>query len=96
MGTGAVLLPDVRIGPNAVVAAGSVVTRSVPPNWPPFTGSLGVLQFDGTGEAQFTLPAGMDASLAGIEFHHAYIVLDLFGAGAVVFASNAVPLTLVP
>jgi acetyltransferase-like isoleucine patch superfamily enzyme len=32
IGTGAIILPDVRIGPNAVVAAGAVVTRSVPPN----------------------------------------------------------------
>lgn len=32
VGAGAILLPDVSIGPNAVVAAGSVVTRSVPPD----------------------------------------------------------------
>ena len=32
IGTGAIILPDVRIGPNAVVAAGAVVTRSVPPD----------------------------------------------------------------
>lgn len=32
IGLGAVILSDVRIGPNAVVAAGSVVTKDVPPN----------------------------------------------------------------
>ncbi|GBD13884.1 2,3,4,5-tetrahydropyridine-2,6-dicarboxylate N-acetyltransferase [bacterium HR24] len=32
IGTGAIILPGVRIGPNAVVAAGAVVTRSVPPD----------------------------------------------------------------
>lgn len=32
IGSGAVILPGVRIGRNAMVAAGSVVTRSVPPN----------------------------------------------------------------
>lgn len=32
IGAGAVVLPGVRIGSNAMVAAGAVVTRSVPPN----------------------------------------------------------------
>lgn len=32
IGLGSVILSDVRIGPNAVVAAGSVVTKDVPPN----------------------------------------------------------------
>lgn len=32
IGAGAVLLPGIRIGRNAMVAAGAVVTRSVPPN----------------------------------------------------------------
>lgn len=31
IGTGAIILPNVKIGDEAVVAAGSVVTRSVPP-----------------------------------------------------------------
>lgn len=32
IGYGAVLLPDIRIGPNAIVGAGAVVTKDVPPN----------------------------------------------------------------
>lgn len=32
IGLGATILPGVTIGPNAVVAAGSVVTKDVPPN----------------------------------------------------------------
>ena len=32
IGFGAIILPGVTIGPNAVVAAGSVVTTNVPPN----------------------------------------------------------------
>ncbi|MDP0497916.1 MAG: WxcM-like domain-containing protein [Verrucomicrobiota bacterium JB024] len=32
IGAGAVILPGIRVGTNAMVAAGAVVTRSVPPN----------------------------------------------------------------
>jgi acetyltransferase-like isoleucine patch superfamily enzyme len=32
IGSGSIILPDVKIGPNAIVAAGSIVTRDVPPN----------------------------------------------------------------
>jgi acetyltransferase-like isoleucine patch superfamily enzyme len=32
IGYGVILLPGVEVGPNAVVAAGSVVTKTVPPN----------------------------------------------------------------
>ncbi len=31
IGWGAIILPGVTIGPNSVIAAGSVVTRSIPP-----------------------------------------------------------------
>jgi carbonic anhydrase/acetyltransferase-like protein (isoleucine patch superfamily) len=31
IGWGAIILPGVRIGPDCVIAAGSVVTRSIPP-----------------------------------------------------------------
>ena len=30
IGLGAIIMPDVKIGPNAIVAAGSVVTKDVP------------------------------------------------------------------
>lgn len=32
IGSGAQICPDVRIGPNAIVGAGAVVTKDVPPN----------------------------------------------------------------
>ncbi len=41
------------------------------------------------------LPAVVEA-MAGIHLDHAYVVLDIPGTGAAVFASNAVPLDLVP
>src|SRR5215218_9596441 len=32
IGVGSMIFPNIKIGPNAVVGAGSIVTRSVPPN----------------------------------------------------------------
>ena len=32
IGVGAILMPNIRIGPNSIVGAGSVVTKDVPPN----------------------------------------------------------------
>lgn len=32
IGAGAIILPDIEIGPNCIIGAGSVVTRNVPPN----------------------------------------------------------------
>lgn len=32
IGANAIIIGDVKIGPNAIVAAGSVVTKDVPPN----------------------------------------------------------------
>lgn len=32
IGLGAIIMPGVKIGPNAVIAAGSIVTKDVPPN----------------------------------------------------------------
>lgn len=32
IGTGAILMPGITIGPNAVVGSGALVTRNVPPN----------------------------------------------------------------
>jgi acetyltransferase-like isoleucine patch superfamily enzyme len=33
IGQGVIILPGVTIGPNSVVAAGSVISRNVPPGW---------------------------------------------------------------
>lgn len=32
IGAGSKILPNVKIGPNVIVAAGSIVTKDVPPN----------------------------------------------------------------
>ena len=57
--------------------------------------SLGLLDGAGAGSASLTLGAGFDPTLAGLQLHHAYAVIDL-GPITPLFASNAVPLLLVP
>ncbi len=68
-------------------------------NKPPFSGSLGVLQPDGTGSATLAMAAGTAPSLAGLTLHHALLVWDVSpGAqGAIlVEATPPVSLTLLP
>ena len=62
------------------------------PNTPPLGNSLGLLDAFGEAAASFTIPPGSSPALAGLTLHHAYVV---FGP-MVVFASNPVPLRLVP
>jgi len=65
------------------------------PNTPPLSASLGVLDATGHSAPAFTLPPGLDPLLAGLVLHHAAVVIQAPG-GKKVFASNALPLTLVP
>ncbi|QDU66848.1 hypothetical protein [Engelhardtia mirabilis] len=57
--------------------------------------SFGFLDATGKASASITLPAGSDASLAGLSVDHAYAVIDstLFGVSA---ASNTQSLNLIP
>ncbi len=61
----------------------------------PFGNTLGTLDGSGRAQATFSLPPGLPSALAGITFHHAFI---LFTNPPLVVnrASNAVPLTLIP
>ena len=55
--------------------------------------------FDALGNsiASFTLPPGLPPSLNGLTLHHAFVVIELLPTLLhVVFASNAVALTLLP
>lgn len=56
--------------------------------------SLALLDPLGEAACQFNLPAGLPPELVGLTLHHAFLVVDEFGI--VVFASNAVALTLEP
>jgi hypothetical protein len=67
------------------------------PNQPPYTDSLGTLDSRGEASAAFEIPPGVPAGLAGLRFHHAFVVFD--GAPSVahiVLASNAVEVELIP
>jgi hypothetical protein len=56
-------------------------------------GTIGVLDAQGQGSAQILIPAGLGVG-AGLAAHHAFITLPL--AAPVSFASNAVPLFVLP
>lgn len=59
-----------------------------------FFGSfLGFLDASGGAQASITVPPGSDASLAGLQLHHAFVAAPALGAE---FASNAVPVLLTP
>lgn len=60
-------------------------------------GSIGALDAQGQGAIAFNLPAGTDASLAGLQLNHAGVVLD-FSAGFIQLleVTNAVSVDLVP
>ena len=58
------------------------------PNFPPLSGSLGVLDAEGRASAAVTMPAGSDSSLAGVTLNHAYSVIG--AVGNVEFTSNPV------
>jgi len=71
------------------------------PNLGPLFNSLDFLTASGTGpggpeQPTFVLPAGAAEDFVGQTIHHAYLVLDYPGTGAVTFTSNAVALELVP
>ena len=65
------------------------------PGTPPLSGSVGFLDGSGRALAGFGLPVASAPGLAGLQLHHAYLLLPLTGA-PVSFASNAAALELVP
>ena len=68
IGAGAVLLPGLEIGRNAMVAAGAVVTRSVPPNAVVVGNPAKIVRYvdaahsEGAGVAHFKAEVGTSAS----------------------------------
>lgn len=65
------------------------------PNTPPLNNSFGTLDANGSATALFQLPSGLPGTLAGLQVHHAYVVLELTPSLlSVVYVSNAVALAL--
>jgi len=60
------------------------------------TGTLGILDGQGSASSSLNLPPQSIPSAAGMTFHHAYAVIELSGGVQVVGVSNAVPLDLLP
>ena len=64
-------------------------------NQPPFVDNFGVLDDLGSAEARLSLTGPLGASTAGLDLAHAFVAIDPV-LGSVVFASNAVGLTVGP
>lgn len=75
-----VVLPLAPLDPWFAFTLGS-------PNSPALPGSFGFLDGSGDASASLVIPAGAPASLVGLTFHHAYLVIDLAVVQAV-FVSN--------
>ena len=61
-----------------------------------FQGTFGFLDASGAATASLVVPPGSDPALAGLVLHHAGLVVDLVGTGQASWATNAVPLELLP
>lgn len=65
------------------------------PNLPPLSNSVGALDAQGMATASFTVPPGLPLTLIGLQFHHAFLVIELLPTLLhVVFVSEAVPVVL--
>ena len=62
----------------------------------PWSANFGVLDAGGRATASLSLPPGLPPNLVGTHLDHAYVVFDLDFGGRAVFASDIVPLDLVP
>lgn len=64
------------------------------PNGAVLGSSLGILGPYGDATATFQLPTGLSPGLAGLQLHHAFLVVDIPGDQSLTFASNAVGVSL--
>lgn len=98
IGAGAVILPGVVIGSKAMVAAGAVVTRSVPPNAvvvgnpAKIVGYVDAARSDGYGMAITKHEAGATATrVAGVNLHRMPRVPDIRGSLTVGEFDRSIP-----
>lgn len=101
IGAGAVILPDVTIGRNAMVAAGAVVTRSVPPNAivvgnpAKIVGYVGTAHSDEIGTSEAVTKVGAIATrVKGVTLHRMPHVEDIRGSLSVGEFERSVPFSV--
>ena len=70
------------------------ITLKQPGLKPFFNGFKGYLDANGEAVASFTVPGPFDPTLAGVLFHHGFVSAQVIGF--VDYASNAIPVMLVP
>ena len=98
IGAGAVILPSITIGENAMVAAGAVVTRSVPPNAIVVGNPAKIVGYvDTTRSTDYVttdnaVTAGAsETSVGGVTLHHLPKVVDIRGSLTVGEFERTVP-----
>lgn len=99
IGAGAVVLPGVTVGRNAMVGAGAVVTRSVPPNAIVVGNPARILGYADTARIDSQLVLTKDSrgigvtnsSVAGVTFHQLPRVTDIRGSLTVGEFERSVP-----
>lgn len=100
IGAGATILPGVTIGRNAMVAAGAVVTRSVPPN-AIVVGNpakiVGYMEADqnkgAVGESLAADVGAQETQVAGVSLHRMPRVVDIRGSLTVGEFDRTIPFT---
>ena len=57
---------------------------------------FGLLDPFGNSTSRIELPKTLPPSFAGVKLHHAFVAYDMFGGAGFTFASNPVPLLILP
>jgi UDP-2-acetamido-3-amino-2,3-dideoxy-glucuronate N-acetyltransferase len=98
IGAGATVLPGITIGSNAMVAAGAVVTRSVPPNAIVVGNPAKIVGYVDaernkvdTGERLATEVGAQPTQVAGVSLHHMPRVVDIRGSLTVGEFDRSIP-----
>lgn len=99
VGANATLLPGISIGQSAMVGAGSVVTRNVPPNAIVHGNPARIhgyvspqrKQTRPSSPAPDATPAGISTAVAGVTFHRFKVAQDLRGSLSVGHLGSEVP-----
>ncbi|MEA9563695.1 MULTISPECIES: WxcM-like domain-containing protein [Xanthomonas] len=100
IGANATILPGVRIGRNAMVGAGAVVTRSVPPNAIVVGNPAKIVGYANAGtvaieklQPQATMPVVQPSCVRGVKLHTFNAIADMRGSLSVGEFEKDIPFT---